>query len=117
MQQYSVLSLARHALAGHRGWTPAWRKAAPRERYEVVIIGGGGHGLATAYYLAKEHGVSDVAVTDQTMHLRVSGSIAPVIRAAASYELADFVSREPSLEETFLAEYGREAVEASADGR
>ena len=65
MQQYSVLSLARHALTGHRGWTPAWRKAAPRERYEVVIIGGGGHGLATAYYLAKEHGVSDVAVLEK----------------------------------------------------
>ena len=65
MQQYSVLSLARHALTGHRGWTPAWRKAAPRERYEVVIIGGGGHGLATAYYLAKEHGISDVAVLEK----------------------------------------------------
>ena len=65
MQQYSVLSLARHALTGHRGWTPAWRKAAPRERYDVVIIGGGGHGLATAYYLAKEHGVSDVAVLEK----------------------------------------------------
>jgi sarcosine oxidase, subunit beta len=65
MQQYSFLSLARHALTGHRGWTPAWRKAAPRERYDVVIIGGGGHGLATAYYLAKEHGVSDVAVLEK----------------------------------------------------
>src|SRR5947208_16719339 len=65
MQQYSFLSLARHGLTGHRGWTPAWRKAAPRERYNVVIIGGGGHGLATAYYLAKEHGVSDVAVLEK----------------------------------------------------
>src|SRR3954469_652803 len=65
MQQYSFLSLARHALAGHRGWTPAWRKAAPRERYRVIIIGGGGHGLATAYYLAKEHGISDVAVLEK----------------------------------------------------
>ena len=65
MQRYSILALARHALTGHRGWTPAWRKAAPRARYEVVIIGGGGHGLATAYYLAKEHGVSDVAVLEK----------------------------------------------------
>jgi sarcosine oxidase subunit beta len=65
MQRYSFLSLARHALTGHRGWTPAWRKAAPRARYDVVIIGGGGHGLATAYYLAKEHGIRDVAVLEK----------------------------------------------------
>jgi sarcosine oxidase, subunit beta len=65
VQAYSFLSLARHALTGHRGWTPAWRKAAPRARYDVVIIGGGGHGLATAYYLAKEHGVRDIAVLEK----------------------------------------------------
>jgi sarcosine oxidase, subunit beta len=65
VQPYSFLSLARHALSGHRNWTPAWRKAAPRERYDIVIIGGGGHGLATAYYLAKEHGVRDVAVLEK----------------------------------------------------
>ncbi|HEX6868463.1 MAG TPA: ABC transporter ATP-binding protein [Candidatus Limnocylindrales bacterium] len=58
-------------------------------------------------------GVSDVVVDGQTMHLRVSGSIAPVIRAAAEYELADFVSREPSLEETFLAEYGHQTAEVA----
>ena len=65
MQRYSIISLARHALTGHRAWQPAWRKAAPRARYEVVIIGGGGHGLATAYYLAKEHGITDVAVVEK----------------------------------------------------
>ncbi|HEY8874981.1 MAG TPA: sarcosine oxidase subunit beta family protein [Stellaceae bacterium] len=65
MQRYSILALARRALTGHRGWAPAWRKAAPRARYEVVIIGGGGHGLATAYYLAKEHGINDVAVLEK----------------------------------------------------
>ncbi len=65
MQRYSIFALARHALSGHRGWGPAWRKAAPRERYDVVIIGGGGHGLATAYYLAKEHGIGDVAVLEK----------------------------------------------------
>ena len=58
-------------------------------------------------------GVGEVRVDDHTMHLRVSGSITPVIRAAAGYDLADFVSREPSLEETFLAEYARGPVEAA----
>ncbi|HLY47019.1 MAG TPA: sarcosine oxidase subunit beta family protein [Stellaceae bacterium] len=65
MQRYSILSLARHALGGHRFWRPAWRKAAPRPRYEIIVIGGGGHGLATAYYLAKNHGISDVAVLEK----------------------------------------------------
>jgi beta-exotoxin I transport system ATP-binding protein len=56
-------------------------------------------------------GVSDVVVEDHTLRLRVTGSITPIVRAAAAYELSDFVSREPSLEETFLAQYGQEAVE------
>jgi sarcosine oxidase subunit beta len=63
--KYSAWGLLRGALSGHRHWGPAWRDAAPRPRYDVVIIGGGGHGLATAYYLAKEHGVSDVAVLEK----------------------------------------------------
>jgi sarcosine oxidase subunit beta len=65
VQRFSIFSLARHALTGHRGWAPMWRKAAPKPRYSVVIIGGGGHGLATAYYLAKEHGIADVAVLEK----------------------------------------------------
>jgi len=56
-------------------------------------------------------GVSDVQVDDHVLRMRVSGAITPVVQAAARYELLDFVSREPSLEETFLAQYGREAVE------
>jgi ABC-2 type transport system ATP-binding protein len=58
-------------------------------------------------------GVSDVKVEDHVLRLRVSGPITPVVQAAARYELLDFVSREPTLEETFLAQYGREAVEAN----
>jgi ABC-2 type transport system ATP-binding protein len=58
-------------------------------------------------------GVSDVVADDHVLRMRVTGNITPVVQAAAQYELADFVSREPSLEETFLAEYGRDAVEAA----
>ncbi len=56
-------------------------------------------------------GVSDVRADDHVLHMRVSGPITPVVRAASRYELLDFVSREPTLEETFLAQYGRHPAE------
>ena len=65
MQRYSFLSLARNALGHHRGWRRAWACPPLRERYEVVVVGAGGHGLATAYYLAKNHGLTDVAVLER----------------------------------------------------
>jgi sarcosine oxidase subunit beta len=65
MKRYSAYTLFRNALSGHRHWPRAWRDAEPRKRYDVVIIGGGGHGLATAYYLAKDHGIPDVAVLEK----------------------------------------------------
>ena len=63
--RYSIFSLARNALNYHEDWPEAWRAPEPKEAYDVVIIGGGGHGLATAYYLAKEHGITDVAVIER----------------------------------------------------
>ncbi len=65
MARYSIFSLARNALSYHRDWPEAWRAPEPKPSYEVVIVGGGGHGLATAYYLAKEHGITDVAVIER----------------------------------------------------
>ena len=65
MQRYNLVSLIREGLRGHTGWRPAWRFTEPKPRYDAVIIGGGGHGLATAYYLAKEHGLTDIAVIEK----------------------------------------------------
>ncbi|MGM0561377.1 MAG: sarcosine oxidase subunit beta family protein [Pseudomonadota bacterium] len=63
---FSALSLARQALKGHRGWTRTWRALEqPKSHYDVIVVGGGGHGLATAYYLAKEHGITNVAVIEK----------------------------------------------------
>ena len=57
MQKYSVFSLVKNAFTNHENWEVAWKDPEPKKEYDVIIVGGGGHGLATAYYLAKEHGL------------------------------------------------------------
>ncbi|AZO13380.1 sarcosine oxidase subunit beta family protein [Mesorhizobium sp. M2A.F.Ca.ET.043.05.1.1] len=64
-RHYSALSLFKEGLAGQTGWEKAWRSPDPKPRYDAIIIGGGGHGLATAYYLAKNHGVTNVALLEK----------------------------------------------------
>jgi len=65
MKAYSLFSLARNAISYHRNWQRVWRSPDPKSKYDVVIIGGGGHGLATAYYLATQCGISNVAVLEK----------------------------------------------------
>ncbi len=66
MTRYSAWSLLRAGLSGQRNWQPAWRNAEPRKAYDAIVIGGGGHGLATAYYLAKEYGIRNVALLEKS---------------------------------------------------
>ena len=63
--RYSGLQVLAQGLTGNRGWRPAWRDPAPKDEYDIVIIGGGGHGLSTAYYLAREHGLTNIAVLEK----------------------------------------------------
>jgi len=65
MQKFSIWSLLRNAASYHEGWQRQWRSPEPQREYDAVVVGGGGHGLATAYYLAKEHGLRNIAVVER----------------------------------------------------
>ena len=63
--RYNALQVLKEGLFGNRGWRPVWRNPEPKSEYDIVIIGGGGHGLSTAYYLAKNHGLKNIAVLEK----------------------------------------------------
>ena len=65
MQRFSAFSLFRQGLGGHKGWKPQWRNATPKPSYDAIIVGGGGHGLGAAYYLAKSFGMRNIAVVEK----------------------------------------------------
>ena len=63
--RFSGFKIISEALRGHKGWDANWRDATPKSRYDYIIIGGGGHGLATAYYLARRYGKANIAVVEK----------------------------------------------------
>lgn len=63
--RYSAFKVIKEALSGHKGWTPVWRNPEPKKHYDIIIVGGGGHGLATAHYLAKRYGITNIAVLEK----------------------------------------------------
>ncbi len=65
MRRYSAFAIAREAARYHTGWERAWRSPEPKKKYDVIIVGAGGHGLATAYYLGKNHGITNVAIIEK----------------------------------------------------
>ena len=65
MRKYSIFAVAREAMRGHKGWPKQWDSPEPKKSYDVIIVGAGGHGLGTAYYLAAKHGITNVAVVEK----------------------------------------------------
>lgn len=100
-QRYSVSALIKHGLSGNRKWQPTWRSVEPRDSYDVIIVGGGGQGLATAYYLAKNYGITNVAIIEKGwIGGGNTGRNTSVIRSNYFYkETTDFYERSLQLYE------------------
>ena len=92
MQKYSVFSLIKNAFSGHKDWEVAWKDPTPKSEYDVIIIGGGGHGLATAYYLAKEHNITKVAIIENLAEPTAFGAFMAIFRSNLNRYLYLFIS-------------------------
>ena len=64
-KKYSIASIVKNSLSNNENWGKMWRNPNPKKHYDVIIVGGGGHGLGTAYYLAKHHGIKNIAVIEK----------------------------------------------------
>ena len=95
----AALSLLAGALTGHRRWTQAWRTPEPRKSYDVVLVGAGGHGLATAYYLAKKHGIRNIAILEKGFSIGSHGISGAAMAPGPLKELVpDFLEKGAPLE-------------------
>src|SRR5918999_1845763 len=103
MTRYSIFSIARNAMNYHKDWERAWRSPAPKAEYDAVIVGAGGHGLASAYYLAKEHGLRALKRTSHAN--RLAGLDCRIISRAEVKRLVPLINDAPDARYPVLAAY------------